>query len=114
MAQPTNLTEWLMLAIFTAAIVVIWYIVRHYFEGSKLDQKENTEATKELTKSNIQLSERLTSFQVSCDKMEDITNTRLDRHRDEIAGLKQVTVRIDTQVKNHATRLNIVEKKINK
>ncbi len=111
MIQGTDYAQWLMLAIFTSAIIIIWYTIKKYLENNRDTQKEHTVATKELTKSNTVLAEKLNSFQIHCAYIETNNTKQLDSHSTDIGKLRIDTTRIDTKVQEHEKRLYSVEQK---
>jgi hypothetical protein len=107
-----NLTQWFMLAVFTAGMGFIGYLVKRFLENNQEERKENTKATKELTSSTVALAEKINSFQTHCAYVETTNTKRLDSHAGEIGELQKDTIRIDAKVTEHDSRLNKVEQKI--
>lgn len=110
--EKTNLTEWLMVVIFSGAIIIIWYLIKRYLDNNQENQKESTIATKALTESNIHLAEKLNSFREHCSHIEASNTNRLNSHSGDIGELKGDVIRIDTTVQEHSKRLTRVEDKI--
>lgn len=116
-----SILSWFIPAVFTICVTIIGYFIKKFLDDTKLEQKEakleqinNTSATKELTQSNLLLSERLSQFKLQCEKIETVNTKRLDDHAASLKTLDKNVTRIDGKLEEHANQIKEIKTKIDK